>query len=296
MKILFCWLVMLGSVAGDEVSIKVEEHTLNGSLVEPNGKDGRRTKIAVVIQPGSGPTDRDGNNTYGLKTDCYKLLAKELTDGGCAVLRIDKRGVGKSADPKKPLDEKKLKIDHYVGDLTEWVKFLKGRNYVSVYIIGHSEGALIGMLAAQKEPVAGYISLCGMGRGMDEIVTEQVEKTMPKHLVETKEIIKKLKAGKATAKVSSQLAPLFRPDVQGYLMSVLQHSPAKEIAKLKTAVMIIHGSTDIQVSEKDAQLLDATAPNATYLKIAGMNHVLKTVGKSNLAQQYSYPNNVSLSG
>src|SRR3954466_8477510 len=50
----------------------------------------------VLIIPGSGPTDRDGNNPMGATAAPYRLLAEALADNGVSTVRIDKRGLGGS--------------------------------------------------------------------------------------------------------------------------------------------------------------------------------------------------------
>ena len=56
-------------------------------------------------------------------------------------------------------------------------------------------------------------------------------------------------------------------------------------------VLIVQGTTDLQVSVADAQALSAAAPAARLVIVPGMNHVLKMAG-GDLAQQmpsYSDP-------
>ena len=79
----------------------------------PEGND--RVPLAVIIA-GSGPTDRDGNSTQGLKTDAYKQLAQALADLGIASVRYDKRGIGGSADLGK--NEQALTIETFAKDVT----------------------------------------------------------------------------------------------------------------------------------------------------------------------------------
>src|SRR5690242_10263056 len=62
---------------------------LKGTLVMPNAKP----SAVVVIIPGSGPTDRDGNSPLGVKASTYRLLAEGLSSRGIATLRYDKRGM-----------------------------------------------------------------------------------------------------------------------------------------------------------------------------------------------------------
>ena len=71
------------------------------------------------------------------------------------------------------------------------------------------------------------------------------------------------------------LNSLFRPSVQPYLISWIKYDPPKEIAKLKIPVLIVQGTTDIQISIVDANQLAKALPTATLLIIDGMNHILK---------------------
>ena len=45
---------------------------LHGTLTVPAG--GAQTALLLIA--GSGPTDRDGNNRLGIRSDCYRLLAE----------------------------------------------------------------------------------------------------------------------------------------------------------------------------------------------------------------------------
>ena len=53
---------------------------------------GKRAPVVVII-PGSGPTDRDGNNPMGVTAASYRLLAESLAKRGISSVRIDKRGM-----------------------------------------------------------------------------------------------------------------------------------------------------------------------------------------------------------
>ena len=104
----------------------------------------------VVFIAGSGPTDRDGNQPR-LKNDSLKLLGQGLATRGVAVLRYDRRGIGESR--KTAPKEIDLTIDLLADDVAEWVKLLrKDKRFSRVGIVGHSEGALIGTLAARSAP------------------------------------------------------------------------------------------------------------------------------------------------
>lgn len=229
----------------------------------------------VAIIAGSGPTDRDGNSTMGVRTDSYKKLAESMAENGISSLRFDKRGIAKSQSAMK--SESDLRFENYINDVVEWINLLKNDNrFSSFFILGHSEGSLIGMVAGQRTEIAGFISVAGAGKPADEILQEQLKDKLPLDLlIENNRILDSLKAGKTVGNVNSNLAALYRPSVQPYMISWLKYNPAKVISQLKVPTLIIHGTTDLQVSTDDAKLLAAAKPDAKLLIIENMNHVLK---------------------
>jgi pimeloyl-ACP methyl ester carboxylesterase len=114
---------------------------------------------AVLIIAGSGPTDRDGNVAMlPGHNDSLKMLAEALAQAGFASVRYDKRGIGESRAAAP--DESQLRFDTYVTDAAAWIAQMKADpRFSSVAVIGHSEGALIGMLAAERAGASAYVSL-----------------------------------------------------------------------------------------------------------------------------------------
>lgn len=238
-------------------------------------EDTKGTPIGVIIA-GSGPTDKNGNS-IGMngQNNSYKMLAEALAEQGIATIRYDKRGIGDNAGLAQ--QESDMRLEDFIEDVVSIVQFAhKDKRFSSVSLIGHSEGSLIGMAAAQKENVASFISLAGAGQSADKVLLEQLEGQLPAELLkEAKEIIAKLVAGQQVDEVSKDLASLFRPSVQPYLISWFAHDPAKLIAALQIPVLIANGTHDIQVGVADAQLLKDAKPDAKLLLVEGMNHVLK---------------------
>jgi pimeloyl-ACP methyl ester carboxylesterase len=97
-----------------------------------------------------------------------------------------------------------------------------------------------------------------------------------------------LDAGRTVDSVPPALMAIFRPSVQPYLVSWFRHDPAKELATLAVPVLIVQGTTDIQVSQEDARLLAAADSRARLVTIDGMNHVLKLVPADMTQQMKSY--------
>ena len=231
--------------------------------------------VALIIS-GSGPTDRDGNTRAIPGTNnSLKYLAEGLAAQGIASLRYDKRGVGESVGAAKA--ESDLRFDMYIEDAVHWGTRLRGdKRFSSLVVAGHSEGSLIGMVAAQRLGADGYVSIAGAGRRADVVVLEQMKAHLsPELYARTESIFKSLVEGKTTDDVPEGLAALFRPSVQPYVISWLKYDPSKEIAKLTVPVLITQGTHDVQVSVADAKLLAQAKPSAKLLLVEGMNHVLK---------------------
>ena len=270
----------------EEVGLKTNNGELYGTFIAP---DGLESFLIVLMISGSGPTDRDGN-TQGLpgRNNSLKYLAEALGRHGIASIRYDKRGIGKSAF--SAIKEKDLKFENYIDDAKAWVSWLKKQNkYTKLFILGHSEGSLIGMVAAQQSDIDGFISIAGTGKPASDIIIEQTKNQFTPDLVkETERIINELKNGKFVKTLPPVLNPLFRESVQPYLISWFNYDPAKEIAKLNCPILIVQGTTDIQVSIEDAKILKDANKHSKVCLIKGMNHVLKEVSKNMQKQLASY--------
>lgn len=266
-----------------EVTLKTATGDIYGTLLLPESKE----KVPVVlIIAGSGPTDRNGNNPM-MKNNSLKMLAECLKENGIASLRYDKRGIAQSA--KSMQNERDIRLENYINDAKEWVDFLKKENRFSALIVaGHSEGSLIGMRAAVNNPnVSKYISIAGMGENMGIVLKKQLL-AQPQGIRDLAyPIIDTLMQGDTVTNVSPFLFSLFRPSVQPYLISCFKYYPAQEIGKLKIPVLILQGTTDIQVSIEDADMLSQGNPKAEKHLIEGMNHVLKDCTSSDRNTQLS---------
>ncbi len=269
-------------------TLKTATGTLHGTLELPVGNG--PFPVALIIA-GSGPTDRNGNDAQlGLNTDCYKLLAEALAQNGIVSLRYDKRGAGE--DILLGLDETKLRFETFIGNAVAWGKQLRAdKRFSALTIIGHSEGSLIGMLAAREIPADGYVSIAGAGESAQKLILKQLKPQLPLGLYkESEAIVSSLEHGKTVAAIPVSLATLFRPSVQPYLISWFRYDPAKVITTLKMPALIIQGERDLQVSVTDAQALAKADPAAKLVLIPTMNHVLKDVGGSKQDNLAAYNN------
>ena len=272
-SILFCVLYTISPAQfiTEEKTLPTATGNLAGTLVLPIS--GKIFKL-VVIQAGSGATDRNGNSGSALKANCYRLIAEELSKRNIATLLTDKRGIGKSMGAMK--SEASLRFDDYADDLAGWISFIKKDKRIGkIFIAGHSEGSLVGMIAAQKEKVNGYISIAGAGERIDNIITWQYAQQLPKAAAVVDSLFTRMKNKQKIDTVPPYLLSIFRPSVQPYIFSWMLHDPCVDIKKLNIPILIVQGTTDIQVETNQAEMLKACKPAVTLKIITGMNHILK---------------------
>lgn len=254
---------------------------ISGTLTVPAHQPGK-TPVALIIA-GSGPTDRNGNNPM-MKNESLKLLAHGLASQNIASLRFDKRGLGESR--AAGITEAELRFEDYINDARSWIDTLKkDTRFTKVIVAGHSEGSLIGMVAAQKK-ADGFISISGAGRSADKVLKEQLAAQPAMIKDSSYPIIDSLVMGKMVTNVPKILFALFRPSVQPYMISWFHYDPQTEIRKLTVPVLILQGTNDLQVTVEDANLLARSQPKAQLVLIKNMNHVFRIVEgdrKANLA-------------
>lgn len=271
--LLLTLIISTSAIAQEEISIlKTTTGNIEGTLLLPEQKTGIPV---VLIIAGSGPTDRNGNQEEGTNNS-LKFLAQEFQKKGIASLRYDKRGVAQSSDVSNK-DEMELRVETYSDDVKSWIDLLeKDKRFNKIIVAGHSEGSLMGMIASSKNPkVSGFISISGAGRPIDEILKDQLS-TVPDNIKTTMySMIDRLKKGDTLENVPPIFYALFRPSIQPYMKSWMKYNPQNEIQKLKMPILIINGTTDLQVKVIDAELLAKAQPKAELKIIKNMNHVLK---------------------
>ncbi len=263
-----------------ETELSINIH-VDGTLLVPNNV--KKPDLAILIA-GSGPTNRDGNQNF-LMNNSLKKLAEKLSDQGISTFRYDKRIVKQIREGK--VDEN-IMFDDFVTDAKTVVEYFGSKKeFKNIYIIGHSQGSLVGMLAA-KDHAYGFVSLAGAGQSIDNVITEQITKTAPMFTEDTNRIFNSLKEGNTIADFPPALASVFRLDIQPFLMNWMQYDPAQIIKDLNMPILIINGSKDIQVSETEANLLKNAKPEAELVIIDKMNHILVTIEGDTLENTKSY--------
>ena len=298
----FATLVAIGSSVAVLSGVIAFAKEINNGDIVPEIKDiaagelhgtminARNSDPVVLIIPGSGPTDRDGNNPMGMKTDAYKLLAEALSEEHISTVRVDKRGMfGSSGAGAANISSPQA----YVDDIHAWIDAIKTeRGSKCVFLLGHSEGALMVSLAAEgRKDVCGLILVAGMGRKMGDVIRQQLTANPANAPVldQAMAAINDIEAGRHpdTTNMHPALLALFRPDVQDYLIAMFGIDPVEAVRRAKKDTLIVQGTTDLQVTEQDAHLLDA-APRTKLRLIKGMNHVLKSAPADRAANIATY--------
>jgi len=171
-----------------------------------------------------------------------------------------------------------LSFEDGINDVETISNFLKkDLKFKNIVIIGHSEGSLVGMLAAQKNAAA-FISLAGAGNTIDIIIAEQLNKQAPKDLKdEISKVLKSLKNGEKIKDVNPMLASFFSEKNQSFLIEWMKFNPVEEIVKLKIPILIINGTKDIQASVSEAEILHKANPKSEIVIINNMNHIFKVI-------------------
>lgn len=262
----------------EDIGLGSADAQLWGTLLVPDRRDDRMTVVLII--PGSGPTDRDGNSPLlPGKIDSLKLLAQALGRAGFASLRIDKRAIGKSV--WEGLSEETLSFDDYPADVVEWVGMLRAdRRFARIVLVGHSEGGLVALAAAQKAGVEGIVLIASPGESYQATIAAQLAGIPEALRAEAGRILSELEKGRRVDTVADELMMLFRPSVQPFLISAFRYDPAQLISRIHTDVLIMQGERDLQVPRRHGERLSDASPGARLVTVPEMNHVLKRVGET----------------
>ncbi len=284
--LIVCLLLCFGITTAQDVTFTSEEINItplvDGTLLIPDTEN--KIPLAIIIA-GSGPTDRNGNQMM-MKNNSLKFLAEGLYGENIASFRYDKRilrimKIGQ-------IDEKKINFNHFIEDaVAVLAHFRDDRRFGKFYVIGHSQGSLVAMVAAQNG-ADGFISIAGAGQTIDNVILDQLALQVPGLKENARASFDDLRANGVAQNYSPGLASIFRPAIQPFMYSWMQHDPKVEIVKLDMPILIINGTKDLQVQVAEAEILQKAKPEAQLEIIEDMNHVFKEITGGDLENSKSY--------
>ena len=246
--------------------------------------------VALIIA-GSGPTDRNGNNPLAGTNNSLKQLAEGLAERGIHSLRYDKRGIGASAAAGDK--EEDLRFDDMIDDAAALARFLKtdGR-FQQVYIIGHSEGSLVGINAAFGSGADGVVSLAGPSQPAAALLRMQLSSLQEPLRTQAMDALDTLEEGRLLKNYPVFLGSLFRPGIQPYLISWFAHQPVNDVAKLQVPFMAMGADRDVQVPGEQATYLAKSAVKGSYKRYPTLNHLFKEAPEDRAGNLATYGSEV----
>lgn len=272
-------------MAAQQAAVTAEELDINqfvkGTLLIPTGEENPNL---VILVHGSGPVDRNGNQAF-MKNDSFKKLATDLSAQGIATYRFDKRILQMD---RLNIKEEEIRFDDFITDVVSAIEYFKQNgNYRNVVVVGHSQGSLVGMAAA-KDRADAFVSIAGAAHPIDSVIIEQIAGQMPGLEESAQKSFEEMRANGSSRNYNPMLEMIFRPSVQPFILSWMEYDPQEKIEALDIPVLVINGSSDLQVKEEHAEKLHRAKPEAKLVILDKMNHVLRQIEGDDLENSKSY--------
>lgn len=252
-------------VENRDYKIKTEDGVLFGTLHH------KEYEKLVIFISGSGPTDRDGNSDFlEGRSDAVRELAWRLNDKGISTFAYDKRNSGRS---RETFDLTDGRFEDLIADGRTVLEEMKSRGYKEIFLVGHSQGALIAEIIGESEDVEAVVSLSGTVQPIDKVLKEQFKQLDAVSYEEAMEILDQIKIGQYDFEVPAALEIYFGGD-NTFLHSWMSYSPMEYIPAIEKKLLFIYGDRDSQVSSIETEMLRS---DYRYHIVKDMNHVLKKV-------------------
>ena len=261
---------------------------------------------AVVLIPGSGEVDRDGS-LYGHQF--YRVLADDLTRRGFAVLRSDKRGLGRSGG-----DFASATSLDFAADIQAGLDFLRSRPEIDpdrIGLIGHSEGGLVGSIVAAKAPgIAFLVLMAGNGIPTGEMLLSRTRRNMmpapgleqelalqkavfaaaiaPGSDAERRAAVRTLQRTAYSQYGRAYVEEEFAPYLTPWMRTLLKIDPQPLLRQVACPVLALVGDKDevVTAEENIPALRRALAdnPRARVQRLPGLNHFFQTAQTGDLSE------------
>lgn len=281
-------------VMEQEVSVGSTGETLYGRLTLPVTAtvDGGTPAPTLLILPGSGAVDMDGNAQPFIVNAMYKQLAFELACHGYGALRVAKLGIAPSTG-----DGNAVTLSTYAENTADWLAFLAeqpGVDPAKLGVLGHSEGGLVALytVAEGMAAPAAVVLVASPGRPMDVLLREQLLASFERSGVtgdafdelerQTDQAIEAIRHVEGTALAvdgelgGNQIAASFA-HAAGLLRSEMEQDPASLASRLQVPALVMQGLKDVQVLQVDGRNLAEALPRGTLLEFPDMGHNLNRV-------------------
>ncbi|MEW6323622.1 MAG: alpha/beta fold hydrolase [Acidobacteriota bacterium] len=271
------------SLPTDEpVRIPAAGFNLGATVAKPAGATGRLP--ALVLVAGSGPIERDG---FVAGVPIIGQLAASLVDAGFLVVRYDKRGVGQSGGRTETVT-----LSDYAEDVRAILKWLERRKDVDknrIGLVGHSEGALVALIAAERDKkVKALAMIAAPSTTGAELILEQQRHLLDRAKTPDAERQAKIElqhrihdailSGASWEGIPDQLRSAADTP---WFQSLLAFDPARVMKDLRQPVLIVQGELDTQVKPYHADRLVEMAEarrrrgaTVDLVKVPGVNHLL----------------------
>lgn len=232
-----------------------------------------RPPVALLIA-GSGPTDRDGNGPQA-KPATLKKLAAALAARGIATLRYDKRGANGWKQEFGRIEDFRFK--DFATDAAALAMHLSdSAKFSRVVAIGHSEGGLVAVLAAERAPIDRIVLLAVTARRQGDLLKEQLAgQVPPETLKPIADAVDAMMAGRIVDTLPPGLN--IPPALQPSFASAFAEDPIAPLKLTTQPILIAAGGRDRQVPRPDFDGLIAAVPKAETLWLPDMNHLLNDV-------------------
>jgi fermentation-respiration switch protein FrsA (DUF1100 family) len=260
-------------------------YEVNGRLIQAAlttpGSAGAEWGIVVI--PGSGPSDVDGNwpedPMWPGKTHVYADLGRQLAALGLVTLRFG-RGDAVTVDEAKfagqnRFSERGIVAAAAVQALRERVPILK-----RIAVAGHSEGSVVGsLLLTEREDldIQAFLSLAGPAWRLFDLILRQIKRFVKEDVLEFGQVKMPLSLYELSVQVVRKSEPVpeslkaipwgfhsMSEEAQQYLRDYDAVDNSVLIAALKCPVLIVQGGQDASVLPDNADKLIEARRSSPY--------------------------------